>query len=575
MQKKAPSWRLFCCQILGASTLLLFAASWLNPNHYPPWVVFENEAVAFAGVLVAALSLLVRRQSFTLTLPYITCLLLTLLVVLVQYGTGMISWQFIGLGVLYLAALALSVVIGYGVQQDDQVHAEHFEKTVLTALTLATLISSLVVLVQWLHIEDHYSLLVARHDGVRPYGNLGQPNNQGTLLVVGVLCVEMLLRKQAIGTAIAGTCMLVLLPAVAATGSRTAMLSALIAAAYLLWVGRGRHGVFTALWLFALMVCVVLVPKLGIVNGPDAARMSVDLSNSPRLQIYSQLLWAISESPWVGYGWMQTALAQSTAAAKVFGGVETDYAHNILIDIVVWFGIPLGTLLTLWLSCALISNWRKSQAHYKIAYVLLVPFGVHSLLEFPFAYAFFLFPAGMLLGYFGGHAAANAGTSRTSIRIGWKSVAPLFIFTVALSVVVWADYTELAEDFRVLRFENKKMGAVPDGFQQSSPFVLKDQRFMMDMLRYKPRADENGEKIEKIRHYVLRNHYPGAHIKLISLLIQEQRVDDATGEIRRFNNLYGEAIAKWGMSTLSAAYCEDAATLNRNLKICSLLLEPT
>ena len=53
-EKKAPSGRLFYYQILGGLALVLGLACWLNPNHYAPWVVFENEAMAFASILLAS-----------------------------------------------------------------------------------------------------------------------------------------------------------------------------------------------------------------------------------------------------------------------------------------------------------------------------------------------------------------------------------------------------------------------------------------------------------------------------------------------------------------------------------------
>jgi hypothetical protein len=573
--KKAPSGRLFFSQILGAAALLLMLASWLNPNHYAPWVVFENEASAFAGVLIAAVALVVRGRKFALSPAYAGWFFFTLLVVLAQYGLGLISWQFMGLGVLYLATLCLSVSVGYSLLQSVETNAAQFENTVLALLLLGIVGSAGVVLGQWLYVENYYPLLMAEHGDLRPFGNLGQPNNQGTLLITGILCVELLLRKKAINHVVAGLGMVVLIPAIAATGSRTVILSAVVAVLYLFVVARTRAWCFTLAWLLTLLVCFFVMPKLGVGNGVDVARVGGTLTDSPRLHIYQQLVWAIADRPWTGYGWMQTAYAQSQAAAQVYGGVEADYAHNVVLDLWVWFGIPLGTLLMLLLGYAAASNWRRSSARGRAAYVLLVPFGVHSLLEFPFAYAFFLLPAGMLLGYLGGQADTKPASKLALLRFGWKAVALWLALLTALSAAVFTDYIGMAEDFRVLRFENKKIGKVPEGFVQSSPLILTDLGFMMEVLRYTPRAGESSEKFEKIRHYVLHNHYPGAHVKLISLQIQDRRFDEAAEEIHRYKNLYGDAIAKWGVSTLSAAYCQDAKTRKENERVCSVLLGKT
>ncbi len=569
--KKAPSGRLFYCRLLGYAALAFAIVCWLNPNHYPPWVVFENEAAAFSAVLLAALAILVRGRKIEVAPPYIVFVFFIALASLAQYSTGMISGQVMGLGGLYLGAFAISIVVGYALHGGVKDTANPFEKMSLTVVLLTTIVSSGVVLGQWFHIESYYPLLMSEHGGMRPYGNLGQPNNQGTLLLTGVLCVELLLRKNAIKTSVACFSMLALLPALAATGSRTAIVGAVVAAAYLVMVGRGRKFAFTLGWLVILLVSFVLLPKLGAAGEADTSRYSAFMADSPRLHIYSQLMWAISDKPWTGYGLTQTAYAQSVAAAHVFGGVEAGYAHNVIIDFLVWFGIPLGVLLLLSFGFAVANNWRKSQVQYKIAYVLFFPFAVHSLLEFPFAYAFFLLPAGVLLGYLGGHGVSKNENDVSPMQIGWLIAVPLLVLTTCLAAAVCVDYLELAEDFRVLRFENRNVGAVPEGFTQTTPLVLTDMRFMMDMIRYKPRAAERQEKVEKIREYVFHSLNPSAHVKLISLEILDQHLEAADREIHRFRNLYGEGVVNWGMDSLRAAYCEGTATPNNNSPSCCAL----
>lgn len=571
--QKAPSGRLFYYWALNGAALALLLVSWLNPNHYLPWIVFENEAAAFASALLAALALLVQGRKVFVASSYIVFVITMALAVVAQYFLGAISWQVFGLGSLYLSAFFLCIVVGYGLRQDQTPVADSFEKIVLFIALLGAAISAGVVLCQWLRTESYYPLFMSENGNLRPYGNLGQPNNQATLLLTGVLCVELLLRKKAIRVSVACVCMLLLIPALSATGSRTALLSAIVAAAYLLVIGRARKFGFTLGWVMAFLVCFFMLPELGSFGGTEAlgTRISPSLSDSPRIQIYRQLIWAIAERPWAGYGWMQTAYAQSLAAADVFGGVEVDYAHNIGIDFLVWFGIPIGVLLLLLFGNAVVGSWLQSTVPYKIAYVLLVPFVVHSLLELPFAYAFFSLPAGTLLGYLGAHGLKNNVSVWTPLKIGWRVVAPVFVVAALLAIVVFNDYLNLAEDFRVLRFENRNVGSVPEGFQQSSPLILKDLRFMMDTFRYKPRREESKEFVAQLRYYVLRGHYPGAHVKLISLELLDQRFDLAATEIRRFKNLYGEGIVKWGMSSLRDAYCEDPVGEMSTRQACCIL----
>jgi hypothetical protein len=342
------------------------------------------------------------------------------------------------------------------------------------------------------------------------------------------------------------------------------------AVTYLLVVGRARRHYFTLGWLLALVLCFVALSMLGVTS---SSRLSTSMADSPRLHIYQQLVWAVFDRPWTGYGWMQTAYAQSVAAEYVFGGVETDYAHNLILDFLVWFGIPMGILLLLTFFAVAIYNWRRSEIHYKMAYVMFAPLVVHSQLEFPFAYAFFLLPAGALLGYLGGHALAQTAQATNSTTIGNKIAIASFALTGFLGAAVSIDYLSLAEDFRVLRFENRNVGSVPDDFRQSSPLILTDMRFMMDMIRYKPRAAENQRKIRKIRNYILHAHNPSAQIKLISVEILDENLDAMNTEIHRFRNLYNEKIVAWGIASLRSAYCEGDLSSRNSQQICCALTD--
>lgn len=570
-EKKAPSGRLFYYQILGGLALVLGLACWLNPNHYAPWVVFENEAMAFASILFAALALIVLNRRPALERAYTSRLFVTMLVVLVQFGFGMISWQSLGLGGLYLGAFVISISVGHCLHADSKTEDEALETKALVFVLLAAILSSGVVLGQWLRIGDYYPLLLSEHGSNRPFGNLGQPNNQATLLMTGIVCTELLLRKNALSLSVACISVLTLLPAIAATGSRTAVLSAVAIVVYLAVVARTKKVGFSVGWLLVLLALFVLLPKWGVAGNPDSSRLGELVTDSPRLHIYNQLLWAISDAPWTGYGWMQTAYAQSIAAAHVFGGVETDFAHNIVIDFLVWFGIPLGSMLLLSFCFTVTSNWRRSTIQYKQAYVVLVPFVVHSLLEFPFAYAFFLLPVGLVLGYLGTQAVAKNDAYSMPIRNRYAAFVSLFAVTTLLALTVCNDYLGLAEDFRVLRFENRNVGKVPPSFQPSAPLVLTDLRYMMEVIRFTPRPGKGSEEVERLREYVLRAHNPSAHVKLISQDILDGKFQNMTGEVQRFRNLYGEKIVNLGLSSLSSAYCDTSMLQQSTQQVCSNL----
>ena len=58
------------------------------------------------------------------------------------------------------------------------------------------------------------------------------------------------------------------------------------------------------------------------------------------------MLDAISRAPWLGYGWNEMSVAQSLVAPDHPAVREmVDHSHNMLLDLMVWNGVPLGLLM--------------------------------------------------------------------------------------------------------------------------------------------------------------------------------------------------------------------------------------
>lgn len=574
--EKAPTGRFFYSRVLYGTAGFALAMSWLHPNHYPPWVVFENEMLAFAGLGLAVVARCIRGGAYPWRGIYVRLLYAIAAVVLMQYGLGVISWQNCALGVVYLVAFAAAVGLGQA-WRGDVCKRAIYENGALLVTLFAILLSAAVVLAQGMKIDGHYPGWVAASGEFRPFGNLGQPNNQGTLLVTGVLLVEMLRRRKILSAVAASVILFVLLPAIVMTGSRTALLSALLASAYLACVGRRRDVPFTMGWLAILLVLYAISPWfVSLLGGQSEGRLMESMGSSPRLHIYQQLLGAIAENPWMGYGWMQTAYAQSVASIHIHGGYEATYAHNFVLDWVTWFGMPFGFLSIGFAVFLFVSNWRNAPMKNKLTHTLLLPFIVHSMLEFPYAYAFFLLPFGMLLGYLSTSEWASYTDNFWRRRLNYGLYLLSISFASVLGILVSVDYMQLAEDFRVLRFENKKVGSLPAGFEMTKPWVLTDLRDGFDAFRYTPRAGESSEQIAKIQKIAMRDRFPAIHVKLISVYVLNNRLDDAEFEFNRFRNLYGSGVVKWGQGILQDAYClGDKVNMTNIQRACGILQGPS
>jgi hypothetical protein len=90
--------------------------------------------------------------------------------------------------------------------------------------------------------------------------------------------------------------------------------------------------------------------------------------------------------------------AYAVGAVAFPGAQPYTYAHNIILDLMVWCGIPTGILLTGIMVYWLVSRLRALNRPDAIFVMAgLIPIAFHSLLEYPFAYAYFLIAAGLMV----------------------------------------------------------------------------------------------------------------------------------------------------------------------------------
>ena len=167
------------------------------------------------------------------------------------------------------------------------------------------------------------------------------------------------------------------------------------------------------------------------------------------------------QAPWFGYGWNQTAAAQIAVAGAHPGDMTFTYAHNIVLDLLLWNGLPLGILITLacgyWFVTRMLRA-RNVEAVYAMA--ALLPFAMHSMVEFPFAYAYFLITAGLLIGI------VEASTARRPpITVSTRWLWPVLAVWAGVGSVIAFEYFQVEEDFRIVRFENLRIGTTPSSYE--------------------------------------------------------------------------------------------------------------
>ncbi|GAB4407075.1 MAG: hypothetical protein OHK0048_27140 [Rhodoferax sp.] len=267
------------------------------------------------------------------------------------------------------------------------------------------------------------------------------------------------------------------------------------------------------------------------------AQMTQD---NARTVMWAQMAAAIREAPWFGYGWRQTIVAQKTGALAQSGLLVTDYAHNIELDVLLWVGLPVGCTLiglTVWWLARLARDARTVE--HALLFAGTIPFLVHSQFEFPFAYAYFLFPVAWMLGFLGSSLSDGIGVLRqTSSAKFW-----IAIFTASFMVLcslAGRDYLLAEEDYRVMRFELRKVGQRPQGYVAPDLHWLTQLNDLLLAGRIKPGAGMPRSEIQLLERVNRNQGWAMLHLSYIAALGLNGQEDRAREELRRLRALYGE-----------------------------------
>ncbi len=245
----------------------------------------------------------------------------------------------------------------------------------------------------------------------RAVGNLRQPNHLSSLLLWSAIAVVPLLELGTIRRGLGRALFALMVFAVVLTASRTGVLGIGLLT---LWglLGRRLSRSTRVLLLSAPLLYALAWGGLALwaelshhAFGGEARLAEADLSGS-RFGIWANSLSLIRQQPWLGVGFGEFNFAWSLTP---FPGRPTaffDHTHNLPLQLAVELGLPLAALILLLLLVSLWQAWRlagRADAPMAVAlrgaWMMLVLIGVHSLLEYPLWYAYFLLPTAWLWGF--------------------------------------------------------------------------------------------------------------------------------------------------------------------------------
>jgi O-antigen ligase len=523
----------FDSAIWPALFIVLLAAGWLLPNHYPPWTTFHLDAWVAAVLSIGSLVVIWRTSDPIPLYPSTVWVAVLALIPGLQYGAGLLAtsgnaW----VCTAYLLGLALALITG---ARWESLRAGHLANCLFSAIGIAAIASVGLQLHQWLTL-DGLELWSMGSDILRPHANFGQPNQLATFLLWGLLALAWGFLRGKIGPLVAVFAASFFLFGIALASSRTAWVGlAIMVLACWYWrrcmPSRRLPWVVTGLAIgFFLLVAAMpdIDRALLLTDEVNAIDIAGRLGRESRPQIWALFLDAAWQKPWLGYGWNQVALADMAAADRhqalhtYFG-----HSHNLFLDVALWCGIPLGLVLT---AVSLIWFWRRfrsvDSAENVVLFLFLLVVANHAMLELPLHHAYLLLPFGLVMGILD---ARSKQLPLTRVPRGF--VMALWLSAFLLLSVIVRDYLRVEASYQALRFEWSRLKSPPAKIPDV--LILNQWPDFFRLVKLSPRPGMSEAELTALRYTAALNPGAGSLQTLAIALARNGRPEEAALWLRR------------------------------------------
>lgn len=510
---------------------LLWMAAFLVPFPTPPMTLFANQWLAVIGW---GLLLCASSGSATRLLPATAWAVLA--TVLLLAGAAGVQHRWLDVLLLLLAG----AVFAFGLCEDSASPL----RALWWALLVAGLLSALIGTLQVLAPQTAGTALVANLlNAGRAAGNLRQTNLLATLLALALAALVVLSTARATGSRVWPLLAAGLLGGcIEFSASRTGILELCLVVAWAVFdrsLPRSARALALAAVLgFIAAVGLQWLAAPAIQGGvPAWDRLGEGGGGTrSRLSIWSDVMVLIGREPWTGVGWGNLSKAWALSEFPARYPVAFDHAHNIVLQLAVELGVPAALACLAVVAAAL---WRArvalmpaeavSRAPAHAVALMLLLFALHSMLEYPLWYAFFLLPAAYLLGVFVRLGELARSEAVSTPRASWRpAVQAVGVLTVLGALFTAWDYARVLQVYapfgRGLRetFEQRVetgrrsvfFGALADyGLVTSAehpgtvmPAFERPLRYLVNarlLLAYARALDEHGD-MEKARYVAAR-----------------------------------------------------------------------
>lgn len=476
---------------------ILFASlgiALLMPNHYMPWLAFHSDSI----VLLALFSSYIFKSTKNRISKITFFIFLISLYPIVQYCFGQI--YFFGdalVSFIYILALAISLHIGSS-EENSEIMAEMLSYTFI----ISGLISVFISIHQWLELGKLAIFILDEAPSNRYYGNLAQPNQLATLLTLGIAGSVFLLTQKKISLPTYSIIIAMIMLGIVMTKSRTPFAQFFsIALAHLIIYGKTFAKKINIKSILPILIFgLIFYTQWKAANDylliPESTP-TIRTESSSRIELWSNFLIAIKNKPLTGYGFNQITVAQlMNADSSIPLPVIFESAHNIILDLILYIGLPAALLIITPAFSNLISVSKSAQHSYeKFSIYCIAIFLTHAMLEFPLNYAYFLIPFGL----FWGMVNKRKKSAIDSIYLN-KALAGTTIIAFLLGAQLIYGYFYLEEKWRETQMQ--KFGFRLAEVTKTHPASLSHFYRALSYTRYESGSisSENFEDFKKITY---------------------------------------------------------------------------
>jgi hypothetical protein len=439
---------------------LLCALPFLQPYHLNPLTSFHSEW--FAGVLgIGVMAVLLGRQAWIdAEVPWIALLPFALAALLLVHGV--LGWSpYFGQALsaaLYLVWAGGLIVAARALVRECGREAVY--TAIAVGLAAGALLNALAGIIQHFNWVTPLNAFIARPTSSAIFGNLAQPNHYASQLALGLFSLAYLLRGRRWFWLIAAASPLLFV--LGLSGSRSVWLYLVAAFVLAAWLRRAApHDRAGRLLFFSsgafILICWAMQALVGIGLLRSANRSAVtaverlfsgEASVSDRFNLW-QAAWSVFlEHPLAGSGWgtFSARYFDFMTRQDIVGPIDLfQNAHNILLHFMAEAGL-IGALLLV----APLLFWLRHLArgagdvHRWWLFATAAVLALHSLLEYPLWYAYFLGVAALLLGI------APAPVLRPQLaRVGRPLALAALVMAAFNLTTLRQDYREFEAVFRI------------------------------------------------------------------------------------------------------------------------------